>query len=408
MRFLYLGQTSMGNRGCEALIRSTTALIRERLPDARFLCPSDNVALDLAQWPDAPDQGIEFVDVLPFAKSLKWWNRLRRVVPGFGRMPPPPYPLAGQLKHTLERVDAVLMTGGDIISLDYEIFSLSHWAGLVDACARAGKPVHLLAASVGPFGKDPRIEARMRDHLANYRSISVRETPSLAYTRKLGREDAVLVADPAFTMTPQSWDSAAFFPQGASVLGLNVSPLIRETRGDDAAKRAFDGEIVDFIERVATQTPMNIVLAPHVYPLDSSEFYSDHAYLSRLMAQLPAAAAARTSILPKALNTAQIKFAIGQCRYFMGARTHATVASLSQSVPTCSIAYSIKALGINQDLFGDTRYVLPTPEVSAATLWQHFEILRSEEDAIKALLDKQIPTWKQKTRDAIGRLTEVS
>lgn len=404
MRFLYLGQTSMGNRGCEALVRSNTALIREQFPDATFLCPSTNIALDRAQWPNAAAEGIEFVDVLPYSQRLLWWNRLRRVVPGFEAIvAPPSYPLGGPLGDLLARVDAVLMTGGDIISLDYEIFSLSHWAGLVDACIAAGKPAHLLAASIGPFSKDARVEGRMRGHVSGYASVTVRETPSLDYAHKLGRDDAVLVADPAFTMVPQPWDSAAFVSQG-NTLGLNVSPLVRETRGDEQAKQRFDAEIAAFIVRVTGEGGMNVLLAPHVYPLDSSEVYSDHAYLSRLLAGLPADAASKTAILPKPLNTAQIKFAIGQCRYFIGARTHATVASLSQLVPTCSIAYSIKALGINRDLFGDTSHVLPTPEVTADTLWTHIQLLQDKEDAIKSLLAERIPEWKERARAGISLL----
>ena len=45
-----------------------------------------------------------------------------------------------------------------------------------------------------------------------------------------------------------------------------------------------------------------------------------------------------------------LKNIISNCHYFMGARTHSTIAALSSYVPTISIAYSIKAFGINEEI----------------------------------------------------------
>lgn len=392
----------MGNRGCEALIRSTCALIRERAPDATFLCPSVNIALDRRQWPDYANDGVEFISALPYSARLKWWNRLRRVVPLIDRIDPPAYSMTGSLKAELDRVDAVLMTGGDIISLDYGVFSLHHWAGLVEASARAGKPVHLLAASVGPFTRLPRVEERMQRHLRRYTSITVRETPSFAYLARLGVGGVRQVADPAFTMVAQPWDDSAFIQPGADMLGFNVSPLVRETRPSDDSRHAFDEDIIRFLTSVIERTSINVLLVPHVYPLDGGTVNSDLDYMAGLLSKVPEEARKRIQLLPPGLNAVQLKYTIGRCRYFMGARTHATVASLSQSVPTCSIAYSVKALGINEDLLGDTRYVLPTPEVSFDSLWSHLDALITNEATIKSTLDDRMPAWKLKARCGVN------
>lgn len=91
----------------------------------------------------------------------------------------------------------------------------------------------------------------------------------------------------------------------------------------------------------------------------------------------------------------------------MGARTHATVAALSQKVPTTSIAYSIKAKGINHDLFGHTNFVLETPKVTAATLEIHLNKLIDNHVAIKELLNVKIPTWKQDAGNSAIFLREL-
>jgi polysaccharide pyruvyl transferase WcaK-like protein len=56
--------------------------------------------------------------------------------------------------------------------------------------------------------------------------------------------------------------------------------------------------------------------------------------------------------VPGNIGARQVKWVISKCRYFIGARTHATVAAFSTGVPTISIAYSKKARGINRDIFG--------------------------------------------------------
>lgn len=51
-------------------------------------------------------------------------------------------------------------------------------------------------------------------------------------------------------------------------------------------------------------------------------------------------------------------------RFFVGARTHATIAAYSTGVPTLVVGYSVKARGIALDLFGtEDGYVLPVQQL---------------------------------------------
>ena len=53
------------------------------------------------------------------------------------------------------------------------------------------------------------------------------------------------------------------------------------------------------------------------------------------------------------------------CSFFVGARTHSTIAAYSSGVPTLVIGYSVKSRGIATDLFGTyENYVLPVQEIS--------------------------------------------
>jgi colanic acid/amylovoran biosynthesis protein len=403
MKIYYLGQVSMANRGCEALIRSNTKIIREKYPDARFLCPSENLALDSRQWQDAALHGIEFVPVPSFPTSLKVWSRIFDAVPPARKIGVLPFSLDTDTLRRISEVDAVVMTGGDIISLEYGLNTLYFWAGLVDAAHRLGKPTHLLAASVGPFTKDPLTEKHMIAHLKHYTSISVRETASFEYLMRLGIANVRLVTDPAFVMEPQLFDTSAFLTPGRDHVGFNVSPLVRKFRADDASRVAFDVGIQAFLRRIIAETEDNVLLVPHVDPLVGAWDNSDRTYMAKLMVGL-SDLGSRITMTPDLLNAAQIKHALGQCRYFIGARTHATIGAISRSVPTLSIAYSVKAIGINKDLFGHTRYVLPTPDVTEQTLWSGLEMLRLEEAEIKATLAEKLPVWKATARESLFAL----
>lgn len=403
MKIFYLGQISMANRGCEALIRSNSKLIREKFPDARFLCPSENADLDRRQWPDAGASGVEFVKMPPFPISLKVWGRLFRAVPSLRKLGVPPFSLPAEARHQIQGVDAVVMTGGDIISLDYGLNPLYFWSGLVDAAHRLGKQTHLLAASVGPFTKDPLTEKHMVAHLERYTSITVRETPTLEYLHGLGLRNVTLATDPAFALDPEPVDVAGFMPTGRDYVGLNVSPLVRKVRADEASRERFDSDIKMFIRDVIDRSEDNVLLIPHVDPLSGVWENSDRAYMGRLLAEL-GDTGGRVHMTPDLLNAPQIKYVLGRCRYFIGARTHATIGAISQGVPTLSIAYSVKALGINKDLFGSTRYVLPTPDVSKDTLSAGLALLRGDEAAVKALLAEKLPVWKARARDGVVAL----
>jgi len=395
----FAGQSNFGNRGCEALIRSSVKTIRQQLPDARFLVPSERRHDDEKQWPDAALQGVRLIDAEPMPGVISWWSRACRVLPSLiGH--PPAFRLSQHTRQALADSDVLIMTGGDIISLDYGVVSLYYWTRICEAAMDAGKPAVLWAGSVGPFTKSPLVEARMARFLRRFQLITVRETASLAYLQKLGVERVQLVADPAFVLDFEAAPPgpAKMLDGALPVLGFNVSPLIRKFRDTDEHKDALDQEVAAFLVATLRQHQLNVLLIPHVDPLDGAAENSDSAYMQGILARVRAAGFGpdRIDMLPPTFNTAQLKDVIRRCAYFMGARTHATVAALSQGVPTTSIAYSIKAKGINQDLFGHLRFVLETPAVTEATLGEHLALLKAEAAAIRDQLAVRVPEWKQR------------
>jgi colanic acid/amylovoran biosynthesis protein len=63
--------------------------------------------------------------------------------------------------------------------------------------------------------------------------------------------------------------------------------------------------------------------------------------------------------------------------FFAGARTHATLASISTYVPTLSFAYSLKAVGINRDIFGHESYCLSPNDLNPSVVIKKIESMFS-------------------------------
>lgn len=404
MKFFFAGHTTFGNRGCEALIRSTVGLIRLTQPNARFVVPSSAIELDRRQWPQAETLGVQFIEAPSFPTSIKWWNRAARVFPPVERMLVPHHELPEQFKTALAECDAMIMSGGDVISLDYGLASLYDWTGYAENAFALGKPVCLWAASVGPFSAKPFVERFIAGHLARYGSVSVRESSTFEYLQKLGLETE-LVADPAFTLEPEAFEHLQYMPEGREgCLGLNISPLVRGYRPTESSKQALDSELLEFIEHIMNSTDLGVLLIPHVGPLDGRQENSDHHYMGSLLQRSNVANSSRVKLAPATFNAAQLKHLISKCRYFIGARTHATIAAFSTGVPTVSIAYSVKAKGINNDLFGDTRFVLDTPAVTKDSLVQSFGRLVDEESDIRQFLPVKVSAVKEKSALACDNL----
>jgi colanic acid/amylovoran biosynthesis protein len=405
-RFYLSGQNNFGNRGCEALVRSTLELLQSEFGKVEILVPSYRPDLDAKQWPEAETNGCKFVRAMPFPTELKWWGRARKLLPFLKNIYLPNYALPKDIEADIASCDALLVIGGDNITLDYGIESLLWHIRFAQHAQRMGKKVMVWGASIGPFSKEPAIERFTADFLKSADCVTIRETISQQYLTDIGvTKNVALVADGAFVMTPQPVDTAGFWPTSATegVLGFNISPLIQKFRPAGEATEVLQREVANFLKETLDKNDISILLLPHVDPLDGDAVNSDSHYMRQILA-MTGNYNGRISIAPSTFNAAQLKFILSQCKYFIGARTHATIGALSCLVPTVSIAYSIKAKGLNRDLFGNEDYVLETPLVSKDTLHKYFKTLVNDKAAVTALLAERIPEWRKKAHISPNQL----
>ncbi|WP_374692415.1 polysaccharide pyruvyl transferase family protein [Accumulibacter sp.] len=406
----FTGQNNFGNRGCEALVRSTVDVIRREYPDATFLVPSSDLTRDSAQWPNAVADGIRFVPAGTIPGRFIQWSRLCTRLPMLSNLGWPSLRDLGELPPGLQEADVVLSIGGDNYSLDYDLASLAYFVAIAEVGLRRKLPVILWGASVGSFSAMPSVERFMAQHLRRLSWITVRETHSQNYLAGICvRQNVSLVADSAFVLRPCAIDVTPFWPAASAggVLGLNVSPLVADVRARAVRRSDFVQEVVQFIRSTVTERGLSVLLIPHVAPLDGASRNNDEVLLATL-ANACSDLGDKLRTVPSGMNAVQLKAIIGQCRYFIGARTHATIAALSMGVPTLSIAYSIKALGINRDLFDHEHYVLDTRQLDANSLAEGLSRLISDESSIHSFLKSRIDEWRSRAQGAVKLLNAAA
>jgi colanic acid/amylovoran biosynthesis protein len=380
--FYLSGQRTFANRGCEAIVRTTVGMLRQLHPDAVILVPSDNISSDAAQWPEHESHGVEFVPAFTPAMMRPWAHAQRLPIPGIQSLAWP-FPMPRWHTAIVDRADAVLSVGGDNYSLDYRLPSVL--MGQDRSAMNRGQPVTLWGASVGPFEREPGFVPSVTHHLARMRKLFVRESASYDYlTHTLELDNVEQMFDPAFAL-PSEWiDLEAFWPEAGAqgVVGVNVSPLLARYRKSGVS---IIEEITRFIRYLVNEQAYGVLLIPHVIPFDGSEKNNDHRYLSDVLERCRDLGQS-VRITPASLNAPQLKYAIQSLRFFIGARTHATIAALSSGVPTLSIGYSVKASGINRDLFGDEECVIPISDLSEGRLRQTFTALQGQEEHLRGVL----------------------
>jgi colanic acid/amylovoran biosynthesis protein len=399
MRFYLTGHHTFSNRGCEAIVRSTVLMLNQTFGQVEILVPSSDIERDQQQWPEAGQLGVRFVQAYLPAYTRYWVNFLRLPF-NILKKASWPFPFPKYLLDDIKSVDAVLSVGGDNYSLDYRLPSML--MGMDRMAMRLGKPVFIWGASVGPFEAEPHFVPTIREHLSNMTMIFARESVTYDYlTKKLCLANVVQMADPAFTLAKQPVEITSFWPnEGVNgVIGFNISPLIERYKSNGQDLRA---EAIQFVHDVVAKG-FGVLLVPHVIPLDGSVKGNDAIYMANMLEEFKSLGSAVT-IMPAHFNASQIKQVIGQLRFFIGARTHATIAALSSAVPTLSIAYSVKAHGINQDLLGDMPVVLPTPELSSASLMVGLNYLIDNELQIKAHLNGKLPEWRERVVLATNKM----
>ena len=239
----------------------------------------------------------------------------------------------------------------------------------------------------------------LAEDLGRYRAIAARE--SITYRALMdafpGKEDApqiYLVPDPAFTLETEYRPLPEGFSENHTV-GINLSPIAQESEARPGvtmeAYRAL-------IRTILTDTDLQIAFIPHVIWNGND----DRVPCRQLYDHFAKEGYAGRMVMLEDAPASVLKGYIARCRFFIGARTHSTIAAYSSCVPTLVVGYSVKARGIAADLFpgmDQDRLVLQVQKMEPEKIAEAFRWMMENEDLLRTHLEKIMPDYAGKAKE---------
>lgn len=384
MKVMMFGHNGSLNRGCEAIVRSTSKIIKDSI---------ENSYIELASGRPETDKIIDNVDkffnAAPLELNPSFIDKLRMFaeLKIKGTEEYAQTQIYKNIVDNIDNVDVCLSIGGD----NY-CYGEQQWLYSIDRnIKKKGKKLVLWGCSIG----EEDMSDRKLEDLKTFDLILARETLTYNVLTSKGLTNVKLVADPAFTMDKEELPLPRGWKEGDTV-GLNFSPLVLERNS-----KAMEAT-TNLIKYILKETKSVIALTPHV--IDKGN--DDSELLNRLYEQFKSTN--RVILLPNDLTAIQYKGYIARMRFFIGARTHATIAAYSNCIPTMVLGYSIKSRGIAKDLFGEEKLVLGINDISnTEKLIKGFEELLRDEEEIKKNLKNRIPEIKKMSYKSAEYLKEI-
>jgi colanic acid/amylovoran biosynthesis protein len=400
--FILAGNGPYENRGCEAIVRGTTKILRNHFQAPSFVCISALQKTELErQCREEYDPAITHKKINLYQYRLDWEWEIQRIFYRFnarGRN----YRIFKEMLPYLDDAEAVLSVGGDNYSLDYGVPYI--FTGLDDIVLEKKKPLFLWGASVGPFDALPEYERFMISHLRKVTGIFARESETVNYLMKNSvTENVRHVADPAFLMDPvEPQEESKRFTIEEGAIGINLSPVLAKyvTEGD---LQRWEKIAANIISDIAIKTSRRVYLLPHV-TIPGSD---DSAFLENVWKLTASHIKNEIILIPPDYNAAETKWLLSHLSLFAGARTHATIGALSSNVPTLSFGYSIKAKGINRDIFGHEDYCLIPEKLTPEIVTTQIESMLATKNQIINELKKKIPFIQKNAMDAGQYLKKI-
>jgi colanic acid/amylovoran biosynthesis protein len=384
MKIMMFAHDGSLNRGCEAIVRSSTSIIKEHIHGAKVYLASGRPETDqsiakLDGIYDGSRENIKKYSYDWFLASIKV-KLFNDESYALGK-------IHNKIIKRIDQMDVWLSIGGD----NYCYGEQPGWYEIDRRVKSRGKKLVLWGCSIGP---EDISEQKLQD-LRSFDLILARETLTYELLRGHGLTNVKLCADSAFTMEKEELPLPAGWQEG-NTLGLNFSPLVwNRNRNSQTA-------VTELIAHILHTTNLTIALTPHVIEAGNDDYeilkkyYEEFKHTGRVL------------LLPNNLNAIQYKGYIARMRFFIGARTHATIAAYSNCVPTMVLGYSVKSKGIAKDLFGEEKLVLGIEEIAnSSKLIAKFDEMFNEEEEIRAKLQQMIPQIKKMSYKAVEYLKDL-
>ena len=232
------------------------------------------------------------------------------------------------------------------------------------------------------------MDEELIEHLKLFSAITVRETITFNALKDKGLSNVYLVPDTAFALSCEEKEK-----RKEDYIGINISPMIMKYT--DNIKAVYQN-YQNLISYILNNTTKKIMFLPHVVADGNDDRESVKTLIDNM--DLPVD---RITFVDDQ-NCIKLKDQIRQCDFFVGARTHATIAAYSSGVPTLTVGYSVKSKGIANDIFGTyDGYVISVDSMLTGNE------LTDSYIALQSNIEEMITKEKDYTQNALVRINEV-
>lgn len=383
-KYLLYMHAGSGNHGCEAIVNSLYHLI-----------DSENVEMTIISNDKVEDERYSLINLCNIVQERKFEKHFlshvlyylyRKITGDKECFLEYRYKNAGKFSG----YDLAISIGGDNYCYDIMVDDL------VTANSMFGtKKVKtiLLGCSIEPA---LFMDKKIVDDMKRYSLIISRESITTRALIDAGIDNVVQLPDPAFSLQPIYRNLPEQFLEGNTV-GINVSPMVLDYESKKSQGIIWNNYI-KLVQYILEETDMNVALIPHVI----WERNNDIKPIMKLYDEFQCKYNERISVIQDG-SCQELKGDIARCRFFVGARTHSTIAAYSTAVPTLVAGYSVKSIGIARDLFGTEKgYVVDVRQLKDdEELTISFKKLVSNELAIVDIL-------KEKTSHYIHELGRLN
>jgi len=386
-KFILYSHDGSGNHGCEALVRSTI--------DILGLTPEQTVLVSTRPDEDSRYGIDKLCKVVKIHEKVAVSKKSMAFVKAYWQLKVnhnyEPLDYLGELAAVgAKREDIAISIGGDSycyggtkeMALRNRIWKYGGLKTVYWGCSIEPELLH-----------DPEIAA----DIATFDLVTARESISYEALKKVN-PNTVLVSDSAFSLKTVDCKLSDSFADKDCV-GINLSPMAESCESISGITRKNYEKLIEYI---LNETNMNILLIPHVVWSEHDDratlnyYYEKYKHTNRILAI-------------EDHNCMELKDYIARCRFFVGARTHATIAAYSSGVPTLVLGYSVKARGIARDLFADgEHYLLPVQELATESdLNNAFIWICEHEQDIREHLEQMLPEYKSRIELGINALKDL-
>lgn len=349
------------NYGCEAIVRGTEIIIHKLWPDANIKYvsprPEDDLnrlkgcnikivprkfhkLLSVSKLNSKIGEKTGFYSKKFFQEDLRWSNDC----------------------------NLIFSIGGDLYTLppnykDPKIRKyynpLIHFGEVMKA---REKKLVIWGASIGPFEGYPKAKKAFTDQLHHTDIITSREPVTTSYLKNLGIKNVAECIDPAF-MVPKPKNIRNNLNLNKLHIGINLSPLSAIYSFKSDVRDKLIKEQANLITSLIKEFDAYITLIPHVV-CDFDINDDDLRYLKLVKSQIDVDLRDHIDIIEGDIGFIGTKEILANCNIVLAARMHCAINAVSLGVPTIFLAYSKKAYGMAEYVYGNNKWVISLKDMN--------------------------------------------